>query len=272
MPDEILTVKGAEVPRLGLGTWQLTGRDATDGVRDALDLGYRHIDTARAYENEEEVGRAVEESPVDRGEIWLTTKLWHERLAPPDVREQAEGSLRALRTDYVDLLLIHWPNPDFDLGATLAAMAELRDEGKVRHLGVSNFPSAGLREALGHQPLLTDQVEFHPNLGQEPLLDLCRERDLMLTAYSPFAHGRLLDDPTLTEIGEAHGRSAGQVALRWLLDHPEVAVVPKASSRRNRQANLDVFGFILSTEERERIDALPKDRRVIDPGWAPRWD
>jgi len=267
-----LSLHGAEIPRLGFGTWQITGRDATDGVQDALDLGYRHVDTARAYENEAEVGAGLKASPVAREDIWLTTKLWYTKLRRTEVREQLEGSLRDLQVEYVDLLLIHWFNPDIPLEETLDAMAELKDEGKVRHLGVSNFPTRELRRALELQPILTDQVEFHPQLGQDALLEVAQEHDVMLTAYSPFAHGKLLDDPVLTEIGEAHGKSAGQVALRWLLDHPNVSVVPKASSRANRQANLEVFDFALSDDERARIDGLPKDRRVIDTPWAPEWD
>jgi 2,5-diketo-D-gluconate reductase B len=272
MDIETLTVQGVEVPRLGYGTWMVTGNDATEGVEDALDLGYRHIDTARAYENEAEVGKGLAASPVDRGDIWLTTKLWQQGLTPEKVREDAEDSLRKLGTDYVDLLLLHWPDPDIDLPAVLEAMAGLKEDGKARTIGVSNFPSAQLRDALSHQTLLTDQVEYHAMLGQRDILDVCEEHDLMLTAYSPFSRGKLLDEPTLTEIGEAHGKTAGQVALRWLLDQPRVVVIPKASSRERREANLQVFDFHLGDDERARIDALPKDRRELSPSFAPDWD
>ena len=267
-----LTVQGVEIPKLGFGTWEITGHDATEAVRDALELGYRHIDTARAYGNEAEVGRGLADSGVDRGDVFLTTKLWYSRLRPAEVREQLEGSLRDLATDYVDLLLIHWPNPAVALAQTLHAMSELRDEGKVRHLGVSNFPSALLREALEVAPVIADQVEYHPYLAQPELLALARERDLLLTAYSPFAHGRLLDDAVLREVGDAHGKSAGQVVLRWLLDQPQVAAIPKASSHGNRAANLEVFDFELSDEERGRIAALAREGRTTNPSWAPRWD
>ena len=270
--DTTLSLQGAEIPRLGFGTWEITGSDAVDGVADALELGYRHIDTARAYGNEAEVGKGIAQAPVDREDVWLTTKLWYEQLRADEVREQLEDSLRKLDTDYVDLLLIHWFNPDVPLDETLNAMAELRDEGRVRHLGVSNFPTAELERALGIQPVLTDQVEFHAHLGQDALLRVCDERDVMLTAYSPFARGDLLKDPVLNEIAEQHGKSAGQVALRWLLDKPNTSVIPKASSRKNREANLEVFDFELSGEDRRRIDELPKDRRVIDPPWSPQWD
>ncbi len=272
MSDTTLSLQGAEIPRLGFGTWQITGKDATDGVQDALDLGYRHVDTARAYENEAEVGAGLQASPVDREDVWLTTKLWYTKLRRAEVREQLEGSLRALKTDYVDLLLIHWFNPDIPLEETLDAMVELKEEGKARHLGVSNFPTRELRRALDHAPILADQVEYHARLDQTPLLHLAQEHDVTLTAYSPFAHGELLDDPVLTEIASEHGKSVGQVALRWLLDQPNVTVVPKANSRRNRQANLEVFDFTLTDDDRERIAGMPKDHRVISPPWAPEWD
>jgi 2,5-diketo-D-gluconate reductase B len=270
---EVLVVQDVQVPRIGLGTWELTGRDCEEGVRDALELGYRHIDTARAYENEADVGRGLAASDVPREEIFLTTKVPHERLRAREVRQELESSLRDLVSDYVDLLLIHWPNADVPLAETLGAMEELRAEGRVRHLGVSNFPSRLLREALEIAPVIANQVEYHPHLAQPELLELARERDVMITAYSPFAHGELLDDPTLREIGEAHGKTAGQVALRWLIDQPQVSAVPKASSHENRAANIDVFDFELGEEERERISALARaDGRRIDPPWAPDWD
>ena len=261
-----------EMPPLGFGTWQITGRDATAAVEDALGLGYRHVDTARAYENEAEVGEGIARSGVARDEIWLTTKLWYERLRPDEVREQMEGSLRQLGTDYVDLLLIHWPNDDVPLAETLGAMAELRDAGKTRHIGVSNFTSAQVREAAATERIFTNQVEYHALLGQEKVLGACREHAVVLTAYSPFAHGKLLKDPVLTEIAEAHGATPAQVALRWLLDQRGVIAVPKAASRANREKNLGALELALTDEDRRRIDALPKDRRVIDPPWAPQWD
>jgi 2,5-diketo-D-gluconate reductase B len=268
----ILTVQGTSIPRLGFGTWELNGSDATDGVRDALEIGYRHVDTARAYENEAEVGEALAASGVDRGEIWLTTKVFPTDFEPARFKAAAEDSLRRLRTDWLDLLLLHWPSNDVPLERTLAALGELQDAGKVRHAGVSNFPAGMLEQALGLLPLLADQVEYHPYLAQDELLRTAEERDLMLTAYSPLARGRVPRDPELTAIGEQHGKSAGQVALRWLLDQPNVTAVPKASSHERRLENLDVFDFVLSDADRERIAALPKDRRGIDPSWGPDWD
>jgi 2,5-diketo-D-gluconate reductase B len=270
--ETVLTVQGTSIPRLGFGTWELNGRAASDGVRDALEIGYRHVDTARAYENEAEVGEAIAASGVDRGEIWLTTKVFPTEFEPARFKAAAEDSLRALRTDYLDLLLLHWPSNEVPLEHTLAALGELRDAGKVRHAGVSNFPAGMLERALAILPLLADQVEYHPFLEQDALLQVAQHHDLTLTAYSPLARGRVLQDPKLLAIGEEHGKSAGQVALRWLLDQPNVTALPKASSHERRVENLDVFDFELTDSDRERIAALPKDRRGIDPSWGPDWD
>jgi 2,5-diketo-D-gluconate reductase B len=270
--DHTLTVQGTEVPKLGYGTWQVTGRDAVDGVQDALGLGYRHIDTARMYDNEREVGEGLRAAGVDRGEIFLTTKIWTADFARDRLIAAAEDSLRRLGTDYVDLLLLHWPNPDVEVAEPIGAMAELKDRGLIRELGVSNFPTGLLEEALQHGPVFANQVEYHPYLAQPALLAQARQHDVLLEAYSPFAHGKLLDDPVLAEIGEAHGKSPGQVALRWLLDQPQVCALPKASSHDRRAENLAVFDFALSDAERERIDGLERGLRTANPSFAPAWD
>ncbi len=270
--DRALTIQGVTIPRLGLGTWQLTGSACVEAVRDALELGYDHIDTARAYGNEAQVGQALHDSGRNRDGVFLTTKLWYTQLSAVGVHDQLEQSLRALRTEYVDLLLVHWPNPRIALEETLGAMLEAAQAGRVRHLGVSNFPSALLREALEHAPLICDQVEYHPYLGQPQVLALGRERDLMVTAYSPLAQGEALRDPVVGEIADEHGRSAAQVVLRWLLDQPNVAAVPKAASHEHRAANLEIFDFELTDEQRGRLAGLERGRRTIDPGWAPDWD
>ena len=267
-----LTVQGTEVPKIGYGTWQVTGPDAEEGVEDALRLGYRHIDTARAYENEDEVGRGIRASGVDRAEIFLTTKIWTSDFEHDRLIAAAEDSLRRLGTDHLDLLLLHWPNPDVPIGETVGALVELRERGVIRELGVSNFPSALVAEALEHGPVFANQVEFHPYLGQPVLLRQAREHDLLLEAYSPFAHGHLHDDPVLAEIGEAHGRSAAQVALRWLLDQPQICALPKASSHERREQNLAVFDFALTEDERGRVAALERGMRTADPSFAPEWD
>jgi len=268
----VVEVRGVRIPRLGLGTWMLEGEACVEGVRDALALGYRHIDTARNYGNEAEVGRGIAESGVPREEIWLTTKVPYERLRADEVRRDAEASLEELGTDWIDLLLIHWPNPDVPLAETLGAMRALQEEGLVRHLGVSNFPTALLREALDLAPVLANQVEYHPYLSQRPLLELARERDVMITAYSPFARGDVLGDPVIAEIARAHDRTPAQVVLRWLLDQPLVSAIPKAASHERRAENLGALGFELSPEERARIDGLARGARRVDPSWAPTWD
>lgn len=278
MPRELtqartVTVQGVEVPKLGYGTWLVEGQDAYDGVIDALALGYRHIDTARAYGNERWVGRALADSGVPREQVWLTTKVWYEHADPDVLTRVFHEQLADLRVERVDLLLLHWPAAEVPLARTLGAMDALREQGLVGHVGVSNFPSALLREALQHAPIFCDQVEYHPYLPQGAVMHECLEHDLLLTAYSPFAHGYVHEDPALREIGERHGKSAGQVALRWLLDQPNVVAIPKASSHARRAENLDVFDFELEDDERAMVAALSRRHlRTADPGWAPDWD
>jgi len=265
------TIQGTEIPALGLGTWQFTGAACTEGVEHALDLGYRHIDTAQIYENEEEVGAGLRNAATDRDEIYLTTKVWVENLEPSSVRRSTEESLRRLDTEYVDLLLIHWPSNDVPLERTLDAMMVLRDEGKTREIGVSNFTPSLVRRALDHVPIICNQVEYHPFLDQDALLDLAEARDLLLTAYSPLARGRVMKDETMQAIAEAHGKTPAQVALRWLLQQDQVAAIPKASSAAHREANLDVFDFELSEDEMDRIFDLAGNERLINPSFAPAW-
>jgi 2,5-diketo-D-gluconate reductase B len=267
-----LEIQGTTVPKLGFGTWQIEGPECQQAVEDALEIGYRHIDTARAYGNEEQVGHGIAAAGIPRNEFFLTTKIARDEYAPDDLRRAAEDSLRKLGVEGLDLLLLHWPNPDFPLEETLGALIGLRDDGLIKHLGVSNFPPGMLREAIGLAPIFTDQVEFHPFLGQDALVQLAIEKDFMVTAYSPLARGKVPEDATLREIGAAHGKTAGQVALRWLLDTPQVCTIPKASSHQRRVENFEVFDFELTGDERARIDALPKGGRIIDPGFAPDWD
>ena len=255
--DTTIEVRGVAAPAVGLGTWQMTGRACIEAVSDALGLGYRHIDTARYYGNEREVGEGIRASEVPRDDVFLVTKVPPSDAAPDDLRASCEASLADLRVDAVDLLLLHWPAPRVALADTLGAMTELRDERRIAHIGVSNFPRALLEEALELAPdVLNDQVELHPYLHQDELLELARDRDVLVTAYSPMDRGRVARDPTLQEIGDAHDKSPGQVALRWLLDHPKTCVIPKASSHERRVENLDVFDFELSDEERAQIAAL----------------
>jgi 2,5-diketo-D-gluconate reductase B len=261
------------VPALGFGTYQITGPAARDAVEHALEVGYRHIDTAQAYGNEAEVGAGLAASGVPREDVWLTTKIEPHNLRHADVARCTAESLRRLRSDYVDLLLIHWPNPEIDLAETLGAMQDERDAGRVRYLGVSNFPAGLLSEALEVAPdLVTDQVEYHPYLAQDELLEMIRERRLFLTAYSPVAQGEVLKNRVIREIAETHSKTPAQVALRWHLEQDRVSPIPKAASREHREANFDVFDFELSADEMERIHDLARDRRLIDPEWGPDWE
>jgi 2,5-diketo-D-gluconate reductase B len=260
------------IPKLGFGTWRLAGRECEDGVADALAAGYRHLDTAAAYGNEEEVGRGLAASGVDRADVWLTTKVRPDDLAPDRVRASLEGSLTRLGADHVDLYMIHWPNPRVPLAATLETMTALRDEGWTRELGVSNFTAEQFREAIDLATVIVNQVEFHPYLGQEALLEVCDERGVELTAYRPLAKGDVARDPVIREIAEAHGATPAQVTLRWLIDHPPVSAVPKASSPERRRENLAALELELTHEDRARIDALPKNRRAVETSWSPRWD
>jgi 2,5-diketo-D-gluconate reductase B len=270
--DEAVEVQGTRVPVLGFGTWLITGDDATEAVRDALEIGYRQIDTARAYENEREVGRGIADSGVPREEIFLTTKVPPDDASADAVQRDCEQSLERLGVDHLDLLLLHWPNPDVPLEETLKALTALRADGRIRNLGVSNFPAGLLKQALDLAPVFCNQVEYHPFLDQSRLLELARANDVLITAYSPLAHGKVPGDETLTRIGAGHGKTAGQVALRWLLDQDHVSPIPKASSHARRLENFEVFDFELSAEERAEIDALPKDVRTADPPWAPDWE
>jgi 2,5-diketo-D-gluconate reductase B len=250
------TIKGEKVPSLGLGTWRLTGEGCVRAVERALDLGYRHIDTAQIYANEDEVGRGIRYSGVVREEIFLVTKVWTSSFYHDDVIRSTHGSLKKLQTEYVDLLLMHWPNPSVPLKETLGAMRELQDEGNVKHVGVSNFSPSMVEEATRHAEIFCNQVEYHPYRGQEELLEQARDMNYLLTAYSPVAGGAAVNDATLREIGKTHGKTAAQVALRWLIQQEKVAAIPKAANEDHLVGNFDIFDFELSDEEMERVFAL----------------
>ncbi|WP_323676933.1 aldo/keto reductase [Halorubellus sp. PRR65] len=252
---EHVSVADADVPTVGLGTWQMEGQTAYGTVKTALSLGYRHVDTAQAYENERHVGNAIADSDVDRDDVFLTTKVRPDRYEPGDLQASVRESLEKLDTDHVDLLLLHWPNPLSDLDATLRAMADLVDDGAVSHVGVSNFSVDQLRRAMARSPvpIATNQVQFHPFKPQRELLRYCQDNDVMLTAYSPLAHGAVLDDDLLWAIGRKYGKTPAQVALRWATQHRGVCVIPKSTSREHLAQNLELFDFKLDADEVERI-------------------
>lgn len=265
-------IQGENVPALGLGTWTLSGESCVQAVEHALAIGYRHIDTAQAYNNEAEVGTALTRAGVGRSEIFLATKVRPSNFERARVLTSTRDSLKKLGVDYVDLLLLHWPNPTVPLAQTLDSMLELQRDGMVRHIGVSNFPPSLVHEAQRHAAIFCNQVEYHPYLAQSRLLAQAREMGYLLTAYSPLAQGRVLRDPVLQEIAAAHGKNPAQVAIRWLLQQPQVAAIPKAGSEAHRESNFDVFNFKLSDEEMRRIHALNRDERLSDPEDAPNWE
>lgn len=269
-------VNGAEIPALGFGTFEIHGSKAEEMTHHALEVGYRHIDTAQAYENEAEVGQAIERSPVDRNEVFLTTKLLPQDFGRRDLPVAMERSLDQLGTDYVDLVLLHWPNPQVPMADTMEALQEVREAGHARHIGVSNFTVALLHEALEHSdvPLVTNQVEYHPFLSQAPVLDVARANGMSLTAYSPLAKGDVAKDDTLQRIGDAHGKTAAQVGLRWLIQQDRVIAIPKTANPERCETNLQIFDFELSDDEMQQIHNLarPDGRYVNPPGLAPEWD
>jgi len=270
------TVRGVAVPTIGLGTFEIDPGETEGAVGDALDAGYRHIDTAKMYDNEEEVGLGIKASGVDRDEIWVTTKVWMEDYAPDDLRESAETSLRKLGLDSVDLLLLHWPPAEgAELRPALDTLKQLRDEGKISQLGVSNFPGYMLREALEAEPeIFANQVEYHAKLSQNELLEIAAEHDLLIEAYAPLSGsaGDLVDEALLKEIAEAHGATPGQVALAWLAQQDRVVLLPRSTDAGRRRENLAALEVELTDEERQRIDGLSDQRqRNFDPPFAPDW-
>lgn len=266
---ESITVNGATIPRLGLGTYRLRGQTCSHTVREALELGYRHIDTAEFYDNHAAIADGIAASTVARDEVFLTTKVWRTNLERHAVLAAANDSLDQLETEYVDLLLIHWPNDNVPIKETIGAMNRLQQEGRVRHIGVSNFSVPQLREArtVSQTPIVTNQVKYHPYNRQDELLEYCFANDLSLTAYSPLAKGDIVDDVTLAEIGRKYDKSPAQVALRWLLHQDPVIVIPKAASRDHLRANRGVFDFSLSTGEMREICNLADD---LPPALADR--
>ncbi len=268
--------KGARIPLIGLGTWELRGRVCMRVVEQALRLGYRHIDTAEIYDNEREVGEGVHASAVRRGEVFVTTKIWPTHFAPRELERAARDCLVRLRLSEVDLLLLHWPNAKIPLAETLGALGKVKRDGLTRHIGVSNFTVALIEEALQAttEPLVCDQVECHPYLDQSKVIAACRRHGMAVVAYSPIARGSAKNDKVLARIGAAHGKSAAQVALRFLVQQ-NIAVIPRTSKVERLAENAAIFDFALSEMETAEIAALAHPGgRVVD--WAfsgrPNWD
>jgi len=271
---QFVEANGARIPALGLGTWELSGRTCARVVEQALRLGYRHVDTAQVYENEREVGDGLRASGVRRDDVFVTTKVWTNHFAPNDLERSVKESLVKLRLASVDLVLLHWPNPHVPLVETLGALAHAKRLGLARHIGVSNFTVALIEEAVGlcPEPLVCDQVEYHPYLDQSKVRAACDQHGLALVAYSPIAKGRIKNDETLAQIGRAHHKSPAQVCLRWLVQQSVVAI-PRTSRLERLSENIEIFDFELSDEEISQISALANPKgRLTDFGFAPKWD
>ncbi len=264
------------IPALGFGTWQLEGDVAKHMTEAALQIGYRHIDTAQIYKNEREVGAAIAASKVARKDIFLTTKVWVDRFGKDDLQASVEESLERLGVDYVDLLLLHWPKASPALEETMEAMNDVQARGWTRAIGVSNFPSGQLKKAaaLAATPLGTNQVEYHPYLSQKALLAATKDIGASLTAWSPLAQGKIVDDAVIGEIARAHGKTAGQVTLRWLVQQDGVVAIPRTQKESRARENFDIFDFELTADEMAKIHALanPNGRLGdwLDPAF--KWD
>jgi diketogulonate reductase-like aldo/keto reductase len=265
---------GAKIPLIGLGTWELKGHACARIVEQALRLGYRHIDTAQAYNNERDVGDRIRNSHIKRSEVFVATKVWTTHFAPNDLLRATKESLLKLRLSEVDLLLLHWPNAHVPLSETLGAMAHAKELGIARHIGVSNFTVALLAEAVAAcpEPLVCNQVEYHPFLGQAKLLAACAEQGVAMVAYSPIAKGTARQSEVLTRIGAAHGKSPSQVCLRWLVQQ-NVPSIPRTSRVERLSQNIDVFDFELSDDEMGAIFALGSpEGRLVHTVTEPHWD
>ena len=256
-------LSGYAMPVLGLGTWGLVGSACGRMVSKALELGYRHIDTAQLYGNEAQIGGAIRH--VKRASLFLTSKVASENLRTDDVLRACSQSLERLGTDYLDLYLVHWPNDEIPIEETMEAMETLVEQGRVRSVGVSNFDVNRLQEAIDASdvPVCNDQVEYHPFRPRRELPDYCREHGITLSAYSPLAKGRVLRDPVLTRIGRKYGKSASQVSLRWLLQKGAI-VIPKAGSVEHLRENMDMDGWELAPADMQEIDEMGVEMKLVD--------
>jgi 2,5-diketo-D-gluconate reductase B len=259
------------MPTFGLGTWENEDYDAcVESVRTALEMGYRHIDTAQAYGNEDAVGEGIEKADVPRDEVFLATKIWIENLSHDDVIETAEQSLEDLRVDSVDLLYIHWPSGEYDPEETLGAFEELVAEGKVDRIGISNFEPDDIdgAQAALDEPIFANQVELSPTWRQEELREYCDAEDIEVVAYSPLARGEVFNVSELSEIAEKHDASEAQVALAWLREKG-IAAIPKATSEEHIQDNWESLRLDLDEDDVETIDSLDHQERQVDEDFAP---
>ena len=276
-PAPTIDAHGASIPAVGYGTMLFPEPErAVELILHALNCGYRHIDTARKYGTEQWVGEAIRASDVPREAVWVTTKVTEENAKADDFARSVDTSLETLGLDYVDLLLIHWPQPNVPLEETLGALAKARRDGLARHIGVSNFTLALLDEAMAKttEPLVVNQIEYHTYINQDRLIAACRKHGLLVTCHAPLARGAMLDDPVILDIAAAHEKTAAQIALRWLIQQPDIGIVPRALEHSEIEENIGIIEFTLTEAEMDRIGELRhRNMRIINPQVrAPVWD
>lgn len=272
-----VTANGAEIPALGFGTFRMDGKDVLRMVPHALNLGFRHIDTAQIYGNEAEVGEGIAKSGVDRKDIFLTTKVWVDNFAHDDFVASVDESLKKLRTDYVDLLLLHWPKlSEVPLAEQIAALNEVKRVGKVRHIGVSNYSTKLMTQAieLSDAPIVTNQIEVHPYLDQALVREAAKQAGMSITAYYAMADGKVFDDPVLKDLAAKHNKSVAQIVLRWVIQHDGMIALSKTVGEDRAAENFAIFDFELSDGDMKEIKSLARpDGRIVSPdGLAPEWD
>lgn len=272
---DYVTTNNFSIPAIGFGTFQLEGIDVVRMVRYVLDLGYRHIDTAQIYDNEVEVGQGIREANVPREDIFITTKVWIDNYSHSKLASSVDKSLTKLDTDYIDLLLLHWPNPGVPLRETLKALQAVKEAGKTRQIGLSNFTTALMRKAeaiCGKGVIVNNQIEYHPYLWQDKIIEQAKALDMSITAYMPLAGGKALKDKTLIDIGAKYNKTPAQISLRWLIQQG-IAVIPSSTKEHHAQQNFDIFDFSLADDDMTAINALQTNIRIVSPQkLAPNWD
>ncbi len=263
-----------EIPKMGFGTYGLKGEETFQAVSTALEAGLRHIDTAPIYGNEAEVGRAIKRSPIVRDELFLTTKVWRTSLTYEKVKQSLYKSLNHLKTEYVDLLLIHWPNREVSLEESLQAFKDLKKANKILHIGVSNFPLSLLKKAKAFCPdLLTNQVEYHPLLSQKTLLDYMGPENLFLTAYCPLIRGHVFRLQQIVLMAKKYRKTPAQITLKWLIEQKNVSAIFRSKNKKHIEENCNIFDFDLEEKDREQLFRLSRNqRRILNPPFAPEWD
>lgn len=271
-----VNANGASIPAIGFGTWTLKGEACAEMVAAALAAGYRHIDTAAMYGNEEEVGRGLRDGAVKRDDVFLTTKVWWNDIAPGDLERSAEASLKRLSVDNVDLLLIHWPNPKIPLEGSIRALNKAREAGLARNIGVSNFTLPLLEKAiaLSDAPLVANQVEYHPYLDQTKIHRACRDAGMAMVSYCPlYRGGGVLGEKAVKDAAARHGKTTGQIVLRWHVQQEGVVAIPRTTKKERLAENFDIFDFTLTEDEMKAISDLRKaNRRIADFDFSPQWD